>query len=72
MAQPHSDSSSTIPSRTGIWKCWFLRGGLIGVLREKPPRAKETEEPTKLQRYMLLTPGFEPEPHWSRGGECSH
>ena len=39
-----------------------------GVLREKPPRAKETEEPTKLQPYMLLTPGFEPEPHWSRGG----
>jgi len=27
VAHPEIDFSSTIPGRTGIWKCWFLTGG---------------------------------------------
>ena len=57
------DSPSTIPGRTGIWKCWFLGEEKTGVPEEKLLGARKRTN-DKLNPRMASTPGFEFGPHW--------
>ena len=59
----------TIPDRTGIWKCWFLRkgggggGGKTRVPGVKPLGAKKRTN-NKLNPHMTPGPGIESGTHW--------
>ena len=67
VAHPEIDSSSTIPGRTGIWKCWFLRRG---ENRRKTSRGKK-ENQQQTQPPCGIHAGI-----WIRatlvGCECYH
>ena len=66
VAYPRRGSSFTIPSRTG--KCWFLRRWENAECPEKG-FAEQSSEPTVNSSHnwqRVLSPGFEPGPHWWR------
>ena len=54
-AHLHSRSSSTIPGRVGIWKCWFLRRGENrSTRRNHPPLPGKKREPKTIYLFIHL------------------
>ena len=65
-----------LPDSWSNWnmECWFLRRGENRSTRRKTSRSKGQNQ-QQTQPHMVLTPGFEPGPHWTLtlvGDERSH
>ena len=62
VAHPHTGSTSTIPSRIGIWKCWFLSRGenwrkkLSEQGREQTTNSIHIFEPGHNDERRMLSP----------------
>ena len=57
------DSPSTIPGRTGIWKCWFLGRGENRSTRRKTSRGKKENQRQTQPTYDIHV-GMSYGPHW--------
>ena len=53
VAHQKIDSSSTIPGRTGMWKCWFLRRRENRSTRRKTSRSKKENQRQTQHTYGI-------------------